>query len=113
MHCQHTNPTAALARLLAPSRPILLATALGLTLAACAGTVADCQSPQAECWGPGIEGGEPGTSGGGDAGPGDSTDAKKRHFAFQEVQEDLAQYAEIVLDQDHDSRQAIRDFAIQ
>ena len=45
--------------------------------------------------------------------PGDSTDAKKRHFAFQEVQEDLAQYAEIVLDQDHDSRQAIRDFAIQ
>ena len=45
--------------------------------------------------------------------PGDSTDAKKRHFAFQEVQEDLARYAEIVLDQDDNSLQAIRDFAVQ
>ena len=44
---------------------------------------------------------------------GDTADDKKRCFAFQEVREDLANYAEIVLDQDNRSAQAIRSFALQ
>lgn len=43
----------------------------------------------------------------------DADDYKKRDFAFHEVRNELARFAEIALDKDGNGIQAIRDFAVQ
>ena len=42
----------------------------------------------------------------------DSLDFRKRDFAFRDVRDELARFAEIALDKDGNGTQAIRDFAI-